>query len=496
MADKTAIIAVDFDANGVVVGAKQVQNSLDDIKKKSEDTGNSSAQGFGKMSAALGRVAWSVGETINLIPKMNFAKSVDQVKYLDATAQRMAQTFGAAGDDVKKRFMDIEKATGVSASTVAQLASTLGDVTYDAAGSADAIEGLVKATKAWGADTNKALMWGETLRNNLGYVGDTTAALGKVEDIANRLGMVGGPTALLDTLSALGPQLGEISTESEEARTRLIALVAAAGKGLSPARAREAASMALGEVQSHSQDIERLLGRKITDDKTGKIVDPLAVLRDVQAASKAKWSDPDTRRRNMQFSFGTKLGDLLGRTDFAEAEATAQGARNQGSLGVAFGDYRRTKVGQREIRDLDTEAAGRDIAEKGLAVSDAAVAGLGAKGAAQTGRVAAYSKMAYDFANEIDPRAGKVVGLLGAGATAGVGIGHAVAEKGINVWEHMPKWLGGVDKAQPAAAAQATATSNKDVVAALEKQPKEIASAIAAELSKPTYRDTNQSGSW
>lgn len=46
----------------------------------------------------------------------------------------------------------------------------------------------------------------------------------------------------------------------------------------------------------------------------------------------------------------------------------------------------------------------------------------------------------------------------------------------------MSKWLGGVDKAQPPAAAQATATSNKDVVAALEKQPKEIASAIAAEL--------------
>lgn len=387
MADKTAIIAVDFDANGVVVGAKQVQNSLDDIKKKSEDTGNSSASGFGKISAALGRVAWSVGETINLIPKMNFAKSVDQVKYLDATAQRMAQTFGAAGDDVKKLFMYIEKTTGVSASTVAQITSTLGDVTYDAAGSADAIEGLVK-----------------TLRNNLGVVGDTTAALGKVEDISNKLGLVGGPTALLDTLSALGPQLGEISTESGEARTRLIALVAAAGKGLSPARAREAASMAIGEVQSHSQDIERLLGRKITDDKTGKIVDPLAVLRDVQAASKAKWSDPDTRRRNMQFSFGTKLGDLLGRADFAEAEATARSARNQGSLGVAFGDYQRTKAGQREIRDLDTE------------------------------------------------------------------------------WERMSKWLGGVDKAQPPAAAQATATSNKDVVAALEKQPKEIASAIAAEL--------------
>ena len=190
MADKTAIIAVDFDANGVVVGAKQVQNSLDDIKKKSEDTGNSSASGFGKISAALGRVAWSVGETINLIPKMNFAKSVDQVKYLDATAQRMAQTFGAAGDDVKKLFMYIEKTTGVSASTVAQITSTLGDVTYDAAGSADAIEGLVK-----------------TLRNNLGVVGDTTAALGKVEDISNKLGLVGGPTALLDTLSALGPQL-------------------------------------------------------------------------------------------------------------------------------------------------------------------------------------------------------------------------------------------------------------------------------------------------
>jgi hypothetical protein len=104
--------------------------------------------------------------------------------------------------------------------------------------------------------------------------------------------------------------------------------------------------------------------------------------------------------------------------------------------------------------------------------------------------------MAYDFANEIDPRAGKVVGLLGAGATAGVGLGHAVAEKGVNVWEHMPRWLGGVDKAQPAAAAQAKATSNKDVVDALAKQPKEIASAIAAELNKPTYRDTNQSGSW
>lgn len=253
--------------------------------------------------------------------------------------------------------------------------------------------------------------------------------------------------------------------------------------------------MAIGEVQNHSQDIERLLGRKITDDKTGKIVDPLAVLRDVQAASKAKWSDPDTRRRNMQFSFGTKLGDLLGRTDFAEAEATAQGARNQGGLGIAFGDYQRSKVGQREVRDIDTEAAGQE-AELGLRVSDRAVSALGARGAAQTGRVAAYSKMARDFANEIDPRAGKVVGLLGAGATAGVGLGHAVAEKGVNVWEHMPKWLGGVDKAQPPAAAQATPTSNKDVVAALEKQPKEIASAIAAELNKPTYRDTFQSGSW
>ncbi len=494
--ENRAVIEVEINPDGVLTGARVVNNQLDNIKNKSEQATNSQTNLLKGLGKELLGFAQNVGVASGALQEIKFTDAIKEVRNLDSIASRLGQSFGVSGDVMRKSFDDLEKRVGVSATQIAGMTATLGDLTYDAAGSAQAIEGLVTSAKAWGADVSKSLSWGVTLRNSLSVVGDTQKELGRIEDLAKRLEVVGGPVALLDTLAALSPQLAEVSTKSDEARARLVALVAATGKGLNPAQAREAASSALSEVKGHQPEIERLLKRRISNDE-GKIVDPLGVLRDVQSKSREKWQNPNTRRANMMFSMGPQLGQLLERTDFQEAGEQASKARDTGTVRQAFSDYRMTDRNElRNRRDLHTGALTRVGADKSMAMSDFLINELGAEGAAETGLVGSASMKAHELAKKYAPSYAPLVAGVGAGLTTGYGLSRVAIKRGYNVWNHIPEALGGKGRTSSNSdmSAAPPPQDNRALVSAIDKLPQKIGDEVASAIQRPQYRPPNQAG--
>src|SRR5438132_17957 len=80
---------------------------------------------------------------------------------------------------------------------------------------------------------------GIVMHNSLGVTDEMDKALGKIRAQAEALGTVGGAAAFQDQILALGGALTGVATQSEEARSRVTALIGILGKGYSAPQAQQ-----------------------------------------------------------------------------------------------------------------------------------------------------------------------------------------------------------------------------------------------------------------
>lgn len=394
----------------------------------------SEAAKIDKALAGVGGVARTVGgavagmaaETLRAVGVMqtiNIANAVEQAKQLDLATARLGQSAGVSGTALKNTFDAVESKTLASSSAMAQFATALGRVTYDGKGAVASVSALADEALATGRDLGDELPLAASLRGMGVEAERLTGELGRVRDMAETVGTIGGPQALKDTLAALGPVLAGVSTQTDESRAKLEALVAVLGKGLKPQQAQAVAGSALQAVRSRAMDIERVTGRRVLDDN-GNLVDPGKALADIKRlADKRFGKNEEAKRRALMSDFGQDLGLAIMRTNFDDVDKLAASSRDKGKTGKEAAAFRDSKEGKRIASTLAKDQVQRGVAEKALGIHDTLVDNLGAGGAL------AVELGAGHLIKPVLGGAGKVVAgagnaLAGSGATAGLaGVG-------------------------------------------------------------------------
>ncbi len=398
----------------------------------------SEAAKIDKALAGVGGVARTVGgavagmaaETLRAVGVMqtiNIANAVEQAKQLDLATARLGQSAGVSGTALKNTFDAVESKTLASSSAMTQFATALGRVTYDGKGAVASVSALADEALATGRDLGDELPLAVAMRGMGVEAERLTGELGRVRDIAETVGTIGGPQALKDTLAALGPVLAGVSTQTDESRAKLEALVAVLGKGLKPQQAQAVAGSALQAVRARAMDIERVTGRRLLDDN-GNLVDPGKALADIKRlADKRFGKNEEAKRRALMADFGQDLGLAIMRTNFDDVDKLAASSRDKGKTGREATAFRDSKEGKRIATTLAKDQVQRGVAEKALGIHDTLVDNLGAGGALAVELGAGHLiKPVLGGAGKVVAGAGNALASGGGGAAtaglAGVGL--------------------------------------------------------------------------
>lgn len=407
----------------------------------------SEAAKIDKALAGVGGVARTVGgavagmaaETLRAVGVMqtiNLAGAVEQAKALDLATARLGQSAGTSGTTLKATFDAVESKTLASSTAMTQFAASLGRVTYDSKGAVASVSVLADEALATGRDLGDELPLAVALRGMGVDAERLTGELGRVRDMAESVGTIGGPQALKDTLAGLGPVLAGVSTQTDESRAKLEALVAVLGKGLKPPQAQAVAGAALQAVRSRAMDIERVTGRRVLDDR-GNLVDPGKALADIKRlADKRFGKNEEAKRRALMADFGQDLGLAIMRTNFDDVDKLAASSKDKGKTGKEATAFRDSKEGKRIGATLAKDQVQRGLAEKALGIHDTLVDNLGAGGALAVELGAGHlikpvlggiGKVVAGAGNAL-ASGGGVAGMAGVGLMSGAFVGAAALQ--------------------------------------------------------------------
>lgn len=375
--EKATIQAELIGGSAVAAEAQKIEGSLNKVGAAGGKLGGAMRTVGGALTDIIsgGLKAAGVFQTISL------AKAVEDVKQLDLATAKLGQSAGVSGTILRGSFDAAEKKTLTGAVAMADLARQLGKVTYDGGFAAGSIATLGEEALAVGRDLGDELPLAVALRD-LGITAEKLPAeLGRVRDIAEQVSTVGGHVAFKDTLAALSPLLSGVATDSDEARTRLEALIAVLGKGLKPEQAKQAGAAALQQIRSRALDIERATGRRVIDDK-GQLIDPTQSLADLKRLADRRFGkNTEAKRRALMSDFGQELGLAIMRTDLGEVDRVAASARDKGKTGAEAERFRQSKEGKRIEAGLAKDQALRGVGDKLVGVHDTLVSNLGVTGA-------------------------------------------------------------------------------------------------------------------
>lgn len=371
-----------------LVGGQQVAAEAQKIEGALGKVGTAAAGkltgGLRAVGGALGNIVQGGLQAAGVFQTISLANAVEDARRLDLQTAKLGQSVGVAGSVLKSSFDAMEKRTLTSAVNMADFSRSLGRATYDSKFAAESVAALSEDALAVGRDLGDELPLAVALRDmgvqSSGLVGE----LGRLRDMAESVGTVGGPVALRDSIAALSPLLSGVATNSDEARTKLEALVAVLGKGLKPQQAQAVAGAALQTIRSRALQIEQNTGVRVLDDKN-QITDPAKILAALKKQADQRFGRNEAaKRRALINDFGGDLGLAVLRYNPAEVDQLAASATDRGKTAKEAEAFRQSKEGQRLATTLQKDQALRGAGEKLLGIHDTLVDKLGVGGALAT----------------------------------------------------------------------------------------------------------------
>lgn len=385
------------------------------VEKVSAKIDKGLGAGLKAVGGALSSVISGGLQAAGVFQSINLAGAVEQAKQLDAVTARLGQSAGIAGTTLKASFEAAESKTLTSAVNLAEVAKSLGRVTYDGKFAAESLQALGDDALAMGREIGDELPLAAALHGLGVQSKDVGGELGRLTDIAQRLNLVGGPAAFKDNLAALGPVLAGVSADTDQARAKLEALVGVMSKGLKPEKAREVSSGVLQAIKSRALEFERITGRQVIG-ADGQVQDPTEILRALKANVDKRFGKGDSAAKRRALLAEGDLGLALMRTDFSEVDRVAASARDTGATARAAEAFRQSTEGKRLDAQLTKDRAMRQAGEVTLGIHDTLVDKLGAPGA--VGAELVGGKLALAGGKALAGAAGKGIAAAGAGTAA------------------------------------------------------------------------------
>lgn len=381
--------------------------------------------GLKSIGGAVSGLASQALTAAGILQGFSLASAITQAKELDQQTAKLGQAAGRSGAEFKRQFEGLEGRLLAPAPLLAQVTRQIGRLTYDTNFGARAIEGLGNVALATGRDIEEMTGLAGTMKDF--GVDNVGRELGNVRDIAERMNTVGGPVALYDTLVAISPQLRQVAADSEGARKKIVALVADAGKGRSPAEQAAVAGGLLQALQSRAMDLERVTGKRQINDQ-GELLDPTAMAREIQRrALRANDGNKAAARRALIGKYGMQVGSYLATADFDKVEQTAAAAQNTGKTDEEAEQFRNTDAARRMANELRRKAAERKAGEEALPFVDGITNALGPWGTLLGGTVLGAASGGLSKLLLGKGAAGAAAGAAKALAASGTGLDASLA---------------------------------------------------------------------
>jgi hypothetical protein len=318
------------------------------------------------------------------LQKLDLGAAVTSLANYDKQVTMMAIGTGQQIDQLKAKFEGIGRQNLLPATEVERMTRSLGRVTYDFKGAADAVQGLRLAQLALGDDTpDDEMPFAVTLKSLGVPLADTEAQIGQVIAQADKLGTVGGPRALRDLFVGLGPALEQVSDGLDNGRAKAFAFAEALTKGISnPAQAQRVATATFSTLESNWANIQRTLGRDILN-RDGQVEDPLKIVRDLNGKMGQRGMSEQSRLMAWRNDFGREAGSriyhgLKEGTLTEENVRALMGLPPSSKLAQAKNDLDNSDAGKREKARLEALRAQKGLAAPFLEIANAVSEAVGA----------------------------------------------------------------------------------------------------------------------
>ncbi len=288
--------------------------------------------------------------------KINFSSQFQQVREFEGASARLAVAMGRDLEGVRGSLEATGKSIGKRPAEVADWTSSVGQLTYNIGGAAEAIKGMSGLAAETGRDVNSYRSLAVTL-GTVGHVaGDTTHAIGVMQAQADALGTQGGIAAFADQVDGLRDSFSRLSGTKKDFY-QLTALAAVLGKDLSKDASARVQQTTFNTITSDPRRWERYLGRSLMNEH-GQIEakEVPQILQDIVSKAKRVWGKDARRVLMLPGNLGNEAGAAAFNADFSEVARI-------GNLPPST----KAPAAQKKIRD--TDAGKRDVAEADLAIS-------------------------------------------------------------------------------------------------------------------------------
>lgn len=247
-------------------------------KKAGDDISNAFVAA-GKAVANFGAAA------LDAVIDVKGLNPAEMVRTWEDYARAVTRTSVATGqsiDAIRGRYQELSRLNAVMPQQIDSFAKSVGRMTYDIRGAAEAFTGMHEAALAFGETDQEQVPFAVMLKNVQGVAGDTTQAVGKLFAQANKLGTVGGARALRDLFVDLAPVIDATVSKLGNGVAKAQAFVGVLTAGLKKNQATRVGSAALGFLESQGLALWKQFGENPYDDQ-GHIKDPAKWYRRILA---------------------------------------------------------------------------------------------------------------------------------------------------------------------------------------------------------------------
>ena len=283
-----------------------------------------------RIATDVASFALNVGEKLtagaSIYQEVDFGKATQQQRGLEDSATRLTFRTGESAEGILNKTRGVSEAIGENQEAVLHAATSYVALSNSTKGVGGALEVIGDVANQSGRKMEDVVPRAASIGRAFGTTGEQLrSSFSAIERISNEAGNTGGLIAFEGTVASLGPQLEQMGIKTDEARNKILALIAAAGKGLNPKEGAQVASKLFSSIESNAFHISRILGHDILDE-SGHVKDYKGTAKELQAYAFKHRGGKGSKRAlwALRQFLGNVGGSQLAHMNFDEVEDHAK----------------------------------------------------------------------------------------------------------------------------------------------------------------------------
>lgn len=289
MAKKDAEITVGADASAV-------EHAFAAVKIAGQKASESLKEGFG---SAARDIVNNLADVATASGKVNLQAQHESVKSFEAATAKMAVATGADLEKMRAQFETTGLAIGKQPAEVAKWSNSVGQLTYNVGGAAEAMKGMAELAAEAGRNVDDYISFAVVLKNVGGAANDSSDMIATLHAQAEKFNVPGGMAAFTDQIKGMSELLSHFPKEKFTEITVGMANIAA--HSANPQQAQRVQQQIFSTLTGDAFKLSHQLGLKMSDitDEHGQIKNPEEMVRQVVQQQIRKHGREEAKRTLM-----------------------------------------------------------------------------------------------------------------------------------------------------------------------------------------------------